>query len=890
MSGNWPSSDVSCYHDACSSPSILDSRASTNNLSRKRKRLQDSSEDGQSKIPIFRIDLPSNSSAENSSAVVTPLFLFPRASLPLSSLDLNPSDISDGAPSRLFTANIPALEAELTQPTSDGPVVLIARINGQKQDYAIEGVSKGVFAICRLHSKTDVEVFRSHLQRLPKRKRISHTSQARSDTHGRDWWSSAVLEINPTSAAATPCVKEIQKPVQLPAEPATPPRKASSPFAVPKQSPHSLPETHLSIVQQYLEALYLSKACLAFFAKGPLSRARAAHGPHDQEHGGPKELAEYLRLMILSASTTETKYRSAIMDILKSSSEVDTIKWPAKPGKRAVKPAKDGVYKFESQHIRRWWNDHCDRCSGTSGENNLNQALRALRFRESCLQIIMILEISSLETPLASSCHAGESTSNAVMNGFESQQNQPKRRRKPQDLNLSLELLLDRLCIWQSIELDGDIGLKNPELDARQGDQTGASEGDGLREFCLEVIIPLYNNRLPSVVKDISKRVGVSIRPSPRADKRKANSKHEKVAPGTKIQRKPPAQQSNELDAKIKKPAKPATLSRSTSDVISKPPKTGHDVESQEPLIEARHRRSMSRASSMTTSKKLNQREVDMSAITRFNESKNRKKAAIDQELHDAIATLKKPNREQAVRDYVDAAERRGILGNAQPNKPYKLGLAAKRRLNVQVDATPMRKDRTRREIDNAVPAQPTFLEASPTSQPMIPSTNPFVPSSSKRMVSSKAVSQPNLGTPRTSTIGQKSRFRDAFETPSRPSDKKRSSLAPSGASGFDTMITSSGIKQTPREKLTGTTSNQEPRQDCSNDEDELQADTGISSTPLMQRDKRSQGSQYINRDTEGSKRAGLYRDTGQKPPDCFEEPGGQSIYNVLGWDDDIDP
>ena len=398
------------------------------------------------------------------------------------------------------------------------------------------------------------------------------------------------------------------------------------------------------------------------------------------------------------------------------------------------------------------------------------------------------------------------------------------------------------------------------------------------------------------MVKDISKRVGVSIRPSPRSEKRKDNPKHDKkVAPGTKIQRKPPQIKSNESESKIKKPTKHATLSRSTSDVKSKPSFIGRDVKSQEPLMAACHRRSMSRASSMMTSKKLNQREVDMSAITRFNESKSKKKAAIDQELHDAIATLKKPNREQAVKDYVDAAERRGGMGNAQPNKSNKLGLAAKRRLNVQVDATPMRKQKTRREIDDGASAQPTFLEASPPSQNMISSTMPVVPSSSKKIVDTKPVSQPNLATPRMSANGQKSRFRDAFETPSNPQDKTTSYLAPSGALGLGKdleypVITSSGIKQTPREKLNDTAClHRVPHHDWSSDEDELQATFGISSTPLMQKDKVSRDRTRCSRDTEGLRRAGLDRDTGHERSEHFRESGGQSIYDVLGWDDDVD-
>ena len=341
--------------------------------------------------------------------------------------------------------------------------------------------------------KTDVEVLRSHLQRPPKRKRVAHTVEPQSDTHGLEWWSSAVLDVHPSCIDGTPYAKDSEHPVQFPAEPPKLTRQASPSIGGVNAPPESIPETHLSIVQQYLEALYLSKASLAFFAKGPLSRARAAHGFSDQQGVGQRELAEKLRLMILSTSMTESKYRSAITGILKASSDTtQPIRWPAKSSKHAMKPGKDGLYKPESQHIRQWWNDCCDHSSGVSGEDNLKQALRPLRFRENCLQIIMILEIMSLESSLPSSALAVDPTANGAMNDSEPQQNQSKKKKKkPQDLNLGLELLLDRLCIWQSIEMDGDVGSNDPDLDTHQGDPTKASEGDRLREFCLEVIIPL---------------------------------------------------------------------------------------------------------------------------------------------------------------------------------------------------------------------------------------------------------------------------------------------------------------------------------------------------------------------------------------------------------------
>lgn len=57
--------------------------------------------------------------------------------------------------------------------------------------------------------------------------------------------------------------------------------------------------------------------------------------------------------------------------------------------------------------------------------------------------------------------------------------------------------------------------------------------------------------------------------------------------------------------------------------------------------------------------KRYSQREVDLKAASQATESKISKKAKIDQELHSAIAALKKPNPRMAVKELVEDAEKR---------------------------------------------------------------------------------------------------------------------------------------------------------------------------------------------------------------------------------------
>ena len=67
-------------------------------------------------------------------------------------------------------------------------------------------------------------------------------------------------------------------------------------------------------------------------------------------------------------------------------------------------------------------------------------------------------------------------------------------------------------------------------------------------------------------------------------------------------------------------------------------------------------------------SKRYSQREVDLGATCHVNEAKIKKKANVEKELKDAIATLKKPNSRLAVKDIVEAAEKR-VAASQLPSK-----------------------------------------------------------------------------------------------------------------------------------------------------------------------------------------------------------------------------
>jgi hypothetical protein len=127
----------------------------------------------------------------------------------------------------------------------------------------------------------------------------------------------------------------------------------------------------------------------------------------------------------------------------------------------------------------------------------------------------------------------------------------------------------------------------------------------------------------------------------------------------------------------------------------------------------------------------LQQRQVDLTAISAATDAKVRQKAKVEQDLKAAINTLKRPNRGQAVRELADAADQRS-LGSASMRKktmgPVRKILQNVR--NVQVTATPKHK-----RGFNAIPMAKVEQEED-TEVQHAPSSGDFcVPSSGHRIL-----------------------------------------------------------------------------------------------------------------------------------------------------------
>ena len=70
-------------------------------------------------------------------------------------------------------------------------------------------------------------------------------------------------------------------------------------------------------------------------------------------------------------------------------------------------------------------------------------------------------------------------------------------------------------------------------------------------------------------------------------------------------------------------------------------------------------------------SKRYSQREVDPRGVSQTLEARLKKKASVEQELQGAIATMKRPNPRMAVKELVEAAERRVAGSHSRSKCPF---------------------------------------------------------------------------------------------------------------------------------------------------------------------------------------------------------------------------
>lgn len=450
---------------------------------------------------------------------LTPLRLISRSQLPLSFLDSR-SDAGSAFPStRLFTGRIELLD---NGSDSSQSRVLIVNITGQAALWAVEAVGQCTFALCKLGDWVTVEHFDKQAVRHDTL--LRHAAQSRPQVVPDTWWGSVAVKRKSDvlgtqtsghvkrlklsvlkqsgSDGQLKHVKGVATAVGTEKHSMTPAIQEHVESIIEEQVHIPSAEEVLdTLVRQYLEALYTTRASLAFFAKAPLSRARAAFSTSNQDHT-TSDLAVFLRSMIMKIDQMGKKYREILPEMIKqlpavSVSDDETNRPTKKKSRKVKKPklGKSGVYGFEHEFIRRWWfgaASHVQTVDPSEpAEKRLKRQLAELQTRETLAQIILILEVLALETSIEKSIRTAPDDPQTIEDAVITRPVLVRTTsKKPQDLQTLLELLMDKLSIWQSVDTASDFGLE--DQDKKDKESTAKPiDRNGLATFCTEVVVPL---------------------------------------------------------------------------------------------------------------------------------------------------------------------------------------------------------------------------------------------------------------------------------------------------------------------------------------------------------------------------------------------------------------
>lgn len=277
--------------------------------------------------------------------------------------------------------------------------------------------------------------------------------------------------------------------------------------------PHlSVQECYDLIVNQYMETLYLSKTSLAYFAKGPLSRVRAAFSAVQDPSLQTGQLIDFVRSLLLNPAILDKKHLKNIPGIIRNTSasrasdagQCHIREEPHKKRKSTkLKPGKDGIFPREEEYVSKWWFAEDADVDAAAGENmpqeNLERKTSSLRLREILMQIILSLEAMALEKSHLVASEVVKSDDTQGTNESHRESNSVSNRGPEpnwgQELKTYVEVLVDKLCIWQSVEDDvRTVKQSKPErADGRVDPRLTAEENisSKLKSFCVEIIVPL---------------------------------------------------------------------------------------------------------------------------------------------------------------------------------------------------------------------------------------------------------------------------------------------------------------------------------------------------------------------------------------------------------------
>ncbi|SPN96892.1 uncharacterized protein DNG_00412 [Cephalotrichum gorgonifer] len=745
-------------------------------------------------------------------AVLQPLMILPRHHIPLSHLDLA-SPSGDLPPSRFYESHVRILDLENRR--GGGPYLLIARSEKPRHLYAIEAFEHGLYTVCKLGSWVELSRLRSKatlsceqllepvrvdrpdegaaaaqplttpgMHKANKEKRIA-IEALQSVVRKKRTQSISSLPplsqggLSPPTTFADSCppstntedpvpTQESQHSIPLPVEPAQP--------CAPPPPPCG-EELLERIRTQYFDALYRSKGSLAYFPKGPLSRARATFNLESDINLSMADLVSFLKGLLIPLRQMNKKYQETIPNIIKEmKTHVDSSGDDKRKKRKArkMKFGRNGLYPREDDDLKTWWvanKPELKDGEASIPESQIKSYIALLRSRETQLQIILLLEILALE-PLAASVSAADSQLPGVQQSVEVDFSEKKT--KGQNLHDLVDLHADLLCIWQSTASDETRLLEDSQVTdhAREGQTAQRTSSEPLKDFCVDIVIPFFSSRLPEVCDSLSRKLGgPSILISPKTKQHRPKAPAKQPRPGAVTKRAAPLQRAKSLQRAFssdqadrdrrsmsKGPSKAvAALLSATEMAIPGLKREGSEsqslmsiprMKSDCGLLKSARPASLSRSSSFAA-----------------DEMRKKKQAILDAELHDAIATIRKPNRQLVGAATVEAAERRtsGSLSQTRKTKkPVRLSPSE----HVQVKATPMHN--RYRDLGTAGQPRPSAIawplaRASPGELP--PSSNPSVIPSTAPRRSFRDALQDTTTSPEFSAIGS---------TPARPAAADR--------------------------------------------------------------------------------------------------------------------
>ncbi|ETS87645.1 hypothetical protein PFICI_01473 [Pestalotiopsis fici W106-1] len=703
-----------------------DNGSSPNGQSRKRSHDAYAMEDLLKPSIIVR---PHPSKLSTKPRSLQPLMLLPREHLSLSCLDLAaPCGDFEHAHQYESTIKILDLESRL----GSRPVVLIARMETNKTAYVLERQDGGLYSLCQLGNWVDLEKLSAHAtvayakllksRSIPvgtSRPEASTTPQLHHENEKRRLAMEAIQSLvkrpsRSLSVSLPPQSLNVIHESALPkAEPAAQTAASSGGLqsladtGVPEQSNNpptsSAPDdgpavqTAQSIFEnirlQYFEALYHSMGSLAYFAKGPLSRARAAFRPDSDSNLDMNELIDFLKSLILTTIQIDKKYRETIPGILTQmkthipDSEDEQGSKTKKRKSKKMKLGKDILYPNEDDNVRRWWDarkpqQRDDDSSPQEVPQETKLQISRLRSRETQLQMILILEILALEPMRVAANEDSQLHSLATEASFSDsfKDSIPKKRNK-HNFPILLDVHADRLSIWQSTSLDEIKVMDESQSGGPNAAQNPGSHTDPLKDFCIEIIVPFFSARLPEHCDSLNRKLGGPLMPSPPKPKpkRAEDIAKPKAKPGTVTKRPTTTKTTRTLDRVLSKesernrrsmsrgPGSMIALMRSATTPVPMLKRESSDTVSLASLPARRDSQDMSASRSQASGS-------SAAASRRPNpEEKAKKQAEIDAELKAAISSLRKPNREVVVgKAMAEAEERKASTSLSQLRKSRK--------------------------------------------------------------------------------------------------------------------------------------------------------------------------------------------------------------------------